>query len=790
MSIREGVLILREPMLTESVAPTSGKRAPADQLASLVDAIADGVSVHDASGALVHANAVAAALIDAEIFDESGAATSLAQLEPAERRLRFRVRATGAERWVLVRARPMRGPAGERWVVSTFRDLTTEARALDENQRRLELALSASAMGVFEWNMRDHRVVWSPEIERMHGIPVGSFEGTFEAYQRDIHPEDRQHVVATVQRTLENRGGHELAYRIVRPDGEVRWLQAHGHLVLDEQGNPERLVGVCRDVTDQRMAELNAARAAAAEAAQHETEKAHARLTQIFDRITDPFTVLDRELRVVYINETGARLIGKAPSDLIGRRIGELAPEGNASGFARAYEKVLETRKALTVEEYYPPWDRWFEASVYPLDDGLVVYTRDVTVRKRAMELTARMGRHAALRADISSVLADEREIPTMLRRVCDAFVEHLEVAFARVWTLDDTGTMLILQASGGMYTHIDGGHRAVPVGKFKIGRIALNRKPHLSNDVTTDPEVGDPAWAKREGMVSFAGYPLVVDGKLVGVLAMFARYALPEDTTSVLATISDLVAQGLVRRRTETELEHRLQDLARSNAELEQFAYVASHDLQEPLRMVASYNQLLARRYKGKLDKDADDFIGFSVEGVTRMQRLINDLLEYSRVGTRGGERVEVDLAEVLGHVRSNLERAIADTKAIITNDPLPRVQADQGQMLQLLQNLVGNAIKFHRDDEVPAVHVGMKPDGQTFFVKDNGIGIDSQFFDRIFVIFQRLNAREKYPGTGIGLAICKKIVERHGGRIWVESEPGKGSTVLFTLPTPRRSP
>jgi light-regulated signal transduction histidine kinase (bacteriophytochrome) len=290
--------------------------------------------------------------------------------------------------------------------------------------------------------------------------------------------------------------------------------------------------------------------------------------------------------------------------------------------------------------------------------------------------------------------------------------------------------------------------------------------------------------------MVSFAGYPLVVDGKLIGVLAMFARYALPEDTTSVLATISDLVAQGLVRRRTETELEHRLQDLARSNAELEQFAYVASHDLQEPLRMVASYNQLLARRYKGKLDKDADDFIGFSVEGVTRMQRLINDLLEYSRVGTRGGERVEVDLAEVLGHVRSNLERAIADTKAIITNDPLPRVQADQGQMLQLLQNLVGNAIKFHRDDEAPAVHVGMKPDGQTFFVKDNGIGIDSQFFDRIFVIFQRLNAREKYPGTGIGLAICKKIVERHGGRIWVESEPGKGSTVLFTLPTPRRSP
>jgi PAS domain S-box-containing protein len=796
LSFASGMLILREPMLTEPVAPTATKRPPAlgDQLASLVDAIADGVAVQDGSGALIHANPAAAALLDGEveIFDEGGAAVSRTQLasdEPPERMLRFR--AAGTERWVLVRARPMRGPSGERWAVITLRDMTREPRTFVENQRRLELALSAGAMGVFEWNMRDHRVAWSPEIERMHGIPIGSFEGTFEAYQRDIHPEDRQHVVATVQRTLENRGGHELAYRIVRPDGEVRWLQAHGHLVLDEQGNPERLVGVCRDVTDQRTAELNAARAAAAEAAQHEVEKAHARLSQIFNRITDPFTVLDRELRVVYANDTGARLIGKPVSELIGRRVTELTPEVKDSPFAKAYEKVLATRKPLTIEEYYPPWDRWYEASVYPLDDGLVVYTRDVTVRKRAMELTTRMGRHAALRADVSTVLADERDVPTMLRRTCEAFVEHIDAAFARIWTLDETGTMLILQASAGMYTHIDGGHRAVPVGKFKIGRIALHRKPHLSNDVTTDPEVGDRAWAQREGMVSFAGYPMIVDGKLVGVLAMFARHALPEDTTSVLATISDLVAQGLVRRRTEIELDHRLQDLARSNAELEQFAYVASHDLQEPLRMVASYNQLLARRYKGKLDKDADDFIGFSVEGVTRMQRLINDLLAYSRVGTRGGERVDVDLAEVLGLVRSNLERAICDTKAIITNDPLPQVMADPGQMLQLLQNLVGNAIKFHRDDEAPAVHVGVKPDGKTFYVKDNGIGIDPQFFDRIFVIFQRLNAREKYPGTGIGLAICKKIVERHGGRIWVESEPGKGSTVLFTLaPTPRRSP
>ncbi|HSN27792.1 MAG TPA: PAS domain-containing protein, partial [Kofleriaceae bacterium] len=676
-----------------------------------------------------------------------------------------------------------------RWAVNTFREVTEQraARALvEENGKRLELALAAGAMGVFEWRISEGNVVWSPEIERMHGIPAGSFDGTFEAYQRDIHPEDREHVIKTVQLTLESRGGHELQYRIVRPDGTVRWLQAHGHLVCDEAGSPQRLIGVCRDVTDQRAAELNAARALAAEVAQHEAEKASSQLQSIFNGITDPFSVLDRELRIIYVNETGARQIGKTPRELIGKRIWDVVPDAKDSSFHRAYQRVLETRTTLSIEEYYAPWDRWYESTIYPILDGIAVFSRDVTVRKSAMELTSRMGTHAALRADISGILSDEREIPAMLRRACEALVEHLDVAFARVWTLDETGTTLILQASAGMYTHTDGGHRAVPVGKFKIGRIALHKRPHLSNDVPHDPEVGNPEWASREGMVAFAGYPLLVDGKLVGVLAMFARHALPEDTTSSLSTIADLVGQGLVRKRTELELQHRLEDLARSNSELEQFAYVASHDLQEPLRMVASYNQLLARRYKGKLGSDADEFIGFTVEGVTRMQRLINDLLAYSRVGTRFSERVEIDLHKIYEIAIGNLQRAIHDAGATVTCEHLPFVLADEGQMIQLLQNLIGNAIKFH-GDEPPQVEVGQRPDG-AFYVKDNGIGIDPQFFDRIFVIFQRLNPREKYPGTGIGLAICKKIVERHGGKIWVESTPGQGSTVLFTIGHLRR--
>jgi len=246
---------------------------------------------------------------------------------------------------------------------------------------------------------------------------------------------------------------------------------------------------------------------------------------------------------------------------------------------------------------------------------------------------------------------------------------------------------------------------------------------------------------------------------------------------TAVLRDISE-------RRRTEEEIAANARDLARSNAELEQFAYVASHDLQEPLRMVASYTQLLAKRYGDRLDGDALEFIDYAVDGVTRMQALINDLLAYSRVGTRGGEPAPVPMADVLERVLRSLGPAVEEAGARITHDPLPVVQGDATQLSQLLQNLIGNAIKF-RAGEAPRVHVGATfGEGEwVFSVQDNGIGIAPEFRERIFVIFQRLHSRGEYPGTGIGLSICRKIVERHGGRIWVEETPGGGSTFFFTL-------
>jgi len=236
---------------------------------------------------------------------------------------------------------------------------------------------------------------------------------------------------------------------------------------------------------------------------------------------------------------------------------------------------------------------------------------------------------------------------------------------------------------------------------------------------------------------------------------------------------------------QAEARLVQKVEELNRSNEELGQFAYIASHDLQEPLRMVASYTQLLSKRYKGKLDSDADEFIAFAVDGANRMQRLIQDLLVFSRVGTCAEELLDTSSEEALAQAISNLGSAIEESGALVTHDPLPTVLADEIQLIQLFQNLVGNGIKY-QNNGVPRIHVSAAPNEEgrwTFAVKDNGLGIDSQYFGRIFGMFQRLHKRDEFAGTGIGLAICKKIAERHGGSISVESQLGQGSTFRFAL-------
>ena len=257
------------------------------------------------------------------------------------------------------------------------------------------------------------------------------------------------------------------------------------------------------------------------------------------------------------------------------------------------------------------------------------------------------------------------------------------------------------------------------------------------------------------------------------------------ENNSGGIAVFRAFLLDVTEQRIVEADAKASRKNLERSNLELEQFAYVASHDLKEPLRMVTSFSQLLAQRYKGKLDPDADEFIGYIVDGARRMDGLINDLLDFSRVASQGRPFAPTDLNSVVENVLHDLSVTIREEGAEVEVGPLPTVMADDSQMAQLFQNLIANAIKFHGDDPMRIEIRAERCDGEyKISVRDNGIGILPEYFEKIFVIFQRLHTRENYEGTGIGLAICRRIVERHGGRLWVESEVGKGSTFFFTIP------
>ncbi len=288
-------------------------------------------------------------------------------------------------------------------------------------------------------------------------------------------------------------------------------------------------------------------------------------------------------------------------------------------------------------------------------------------------------------------------------------------------------------------------------------------------------------------GFRSIITVPLLSMHETVAFLtvASKAEGAYSEEDLQFLCLVGDQVAGAVATSLLVTELQSTHDELRRSNADLEQFAYVASHDLQEPLRMVSSYVTLLERRYQGRLDADADDFIHFAVDGAERMRQLIQDLLAFSRVGTRGGELVPTDSRAALARALENLQVLIDETEARVIFEEMPEVNADPGQLELVFQNLIGNAIKYRGEDRPKVSVSAVAEEGHWLFgVKDNGIGFEQKFADRIFGVFQRLQTRSEYPGTGIGLAIAKKIVERHGGRIWAESEPGLGSTFWFTMP------
>lgn len=871
---------------------------------------------------------------------------------------------------------------GEVEIVGVSRNITERRqaeKAMREKVLRLSLALEAAQAGIWEWDLRTNKNIWSDELWVLYGLKPRSCEPSYEAWRNTIHPEDREPAEQAVQLAAKNGTELKVEWRVLQEDGSIRWVMSRGKPVRDTSGHIERFLGIVLDITERKRAELA-------------FQASEGRYRSLFENMMNGFAYCQmlfdqgRPHDFIYLDVNQAFETLTGLRRVTGKKVSEVIPgiRQNDPELLKIYGRVAVTGVPETFEVYLESLQMWFSVSVYSPQPEYFVAIFDVITERKQVEQALRISQENFERAFEANPAA------LAITRLVDGKVIKINAAYSRMIGYEpdeilgrsgsdlnmflDSNTrqeyVQLLQKEGRVRDHemqlrlksgairnmivymepisFDGENciltallditkrkraeeklresearfstifHASPVGKhiFRLsdGRsveaneaylalvgytpeeligytaaelnlfvnpetrrgwiqalrngqrvqnqdadirrkngeirhvlasldvIDLNNEPMvlvIASDITDRKRAEEALWeseqrlraATKPSNMIFAQTdiearytwihnphpdfdPKAALGKTdIDLADNQGSRTLFEAKRQVIATgvgikteivfpVSDgprsydvfidplyNVTRRLIGVTTSaydiTEQKRVENELRRSNAELEQFAYVASHDLQEPLRAVAGMVQLLRQRYKGQLDDRADEYIQHAVEASARMQALINDLLDYSRLDRFGKPFEPIPAEKSLQAALANLQISIQESQAHITYDPLPTIMADPTQLIRVFQNLTGNAIKF-RGAETPRIHIGaaQEPHVWRFSVSDNGIGIEPQYFERIFLVFQRLHTRREYPGTGIGLSLCKKIIERHGGRIWVESQPGQGTTVYFTIP------
>jgi PAS domain S-box-containing protein len=738
---------------------------------------------------------------------------------------------------------PIRGPDGRIVGASKIARDVTERRLMEETLREQSDALSTinelgrvvsaeldlhklvqavtdaateltgAQFGAFFYNVLDGRGA-SYMLYTLSGVPRSAFEHFPMPRATDLFgPTFRGEgaiLIADVKRDA--RYGHNspyygmpeghlpvtsyLAVPVVSRSGEVLGGLFFGH--------PEPGVFTARHV---RIVEGLAAQASvavdnarlyeAAHAERGRAEAASTRVNRLLESITDAFFALDHEWRFTYLNRQAEQLLRRPEAELLGRSIWDEFPEAINSPFEEYYRRAADERSPVTFEAFYPPLGSWYEVRAYPSEDGLSVYFHDVSERRRAEEALLERTRLAELNAEVGLALTGAADLPEILSLCAAAVVKHLDAAFARVWTLDRAGEVLELQASAGMYTHTDGLHGRVRVGEYKIGRIARDRRPHLTNEVTDDTEISDREWARREGMVAFAGYPLVLGDRLLGVMAMFSRQPLSGVSLDALATVANAVALGIERKRAEEERSRLLESERQARLSAEQanrlkdeFLATLSHELRTPLTAIIGWSRMLQ---DGQLDSEAQERALTTIQRNALLQsQLIEDVLDVSRI-VSGKMRLEVRPIEVSSVIEAAVEAVLpaSDAKGVrlqrVLDSGTSMVSGDPNRLQQVVWNLLTNAIKFTSRGGRVQVRLERVDSHVEIVVSDTGAGIPADVLPHVFERFRQADSSttRKHGGLGLGLAIVRHLVEMHGGTVQAESE-GEGQGATFTVMLP----
>jgi PAS domain S-box-containing protein len=547
----------------------------------------------------------------------------------------------------------------------------------------------------------------------------------------------------------------------------------------------------------QRTAELSIS--------QHELRRSENQIRAIVDSAVDAIITIDLQGNVESLNSAAEQMFGYRAEEIVGQNVKMLMPEPYQSqhdGYLANYlrtgiQKIIGSGRevdGLRRDGTTFP----MELSVSEVDAGDTRFftgiVRDISARKQSEQIQAERSRLAAFAAEIGRSLVAADGLQRMLNGCAEAMVEHLDAAFARIWILNDAEEMLELCASAGMYTHLNGAHGRVPVGKFKIGLIAEECKPHLTNAVVGDPRVGDQEWAQKEGMVAFAGHPLVVQGHVVGVMAMFARHPLSAATLDALNSVASSVAVGIERLRGEARLQESMQAAEIANRAKSQFLANMSHELRTPMNAILGYSEMLQEEAEELGQSDfVPDLKKIHTAG-KHLLGLINDILDLSKIEAGKMEifAEDFDLASLLHEVASTVQPLVeqrSNTLSFKAPDDLGLMHSDQTKIRQCLFNLLSNAAKFTENGQVRLSVVRESRDERdwiTFGVTDNGIGMSAEHLEKVFEAFTQAegSTTRKYGGTGLGLTITKKFCQMLGGDLSVESEFGSGTTFSFRIP------